>query len=74
MYRGSVVYNTSSLSEDDILKPLFHFPWGNDYGNGPYPFYVDMFNGATLTNPATAADWGQMTTLQTNGSKLTVIW
>ena len=70
LYRGSVVYDTSSLSDDDILTATISIPWGNDYGNGPYPFYVDMFNGATLTNPATAADWGQMTTLQTNGSEI----
>ena len=70
MYRGSVVYDTSSLSGDDILTATLSIPWGNDYGNGPYPFYVDMFNGATLTNPASAADWGQMTTLQINGSEI----
>ena len=70
MYRGSVVYDTSSLSGDVILGATISISWGNDYGNGPYPFYVDMFNGATLTNPANAADWGQMTTLQTNGSEI----
>ena len=70
LYRGSVVYDTSSLSDDDILTATISIPWGNDYGNSAYPFYVDMFNGATLTNPATAADWGQMTTLQTNGSEI----
>jgi hypothetical protein len=70
MYRGSVVYNTSSLSGDVILDATILLHWGNAYGNGPYPFYADMFNGATLNNPASAADWGQMTTLQTNGSEI----
>jgi hypothetical protein len=69
MYRGSVVYNTSSLSGDAILNATISLHWGNDYGSG-FSFYADMFNGATLTNPATAADWGQMSTLQINGSEI----
>jgi len=74
MYRGSVVYNTSSLSGDTILDATISLHWGNAYGNGPYPFYADMFNGATLTNPASAADWGQMTTYKLMVQRLTVIW
>ena len=34
MYRGSVVYNTSSLSGDAILDATISLHWGNDYGYG----------------------------------------